>query len=160
MDLVLRTKPDQCTLVPDPPGILTSNTGWNTSENLSFLIDIVQELKEAGIRVSLFLNADMSMVESVGLTGTDRIELYTGEFAKSYINDKEEAIRSHIEVSKSVNKLGIGVNAGHDLNLVNLKFYKENMPYLKEVSIGHALIADSLKYGLKNTIQLYLNALS
>lgn len=159
MDLVTEVKPDQCTLVPDPPGVLTSNTGWNTLENLEFLKDVVAELKEAGIRVSLFHNADVSMLESTILTKTDRIELYTGTYAKEFLKNPEEAVKSHREVSKLANIAGLGVNAGHDLDLSNVQFYKENVPNLLEVSIGHALIADALYYGLENTILMYLRSL-
>ncbi|GLR19426.1 pyridoxine 5'-phosphate synthase [Portibacter lacus] len=159
MELVIKVKPDQCTLVPDAPGVLTSNTGWDTKTHQIFLTDIVSELQEAGIRVSLFLNADMDMVSSVVATGTDRIELYTGTYATAFLQDKEDAVKAHAEISKTVHQLGIGINAGHDLNLQNLKFYKESLPNLKEVSIGHAFIADSLYYGLKSTIQMYRNNL-
>jgi pyridoxine 5-phosphate synthase len=159
LDLVLSVKPDQCTLVPDPPEVLTSNTGWDTSKNLEFLKDVVAELQDAGIRVSLFHNADPTMLDATFLTKTDRIELYTGEYAKAYVKNAEEAVKKHAETGRIAASAGLGVNAGHDLDLNNLKFYKENVPNLLEVSIGHALIANALYYGLENTISMYLREL-
>lgn len=147
--------PDQCTLVPDPPGVLTSNEGWNTVEHKDFLVDVIARLQEKNIRVSLFLDPDVGMVDNAKLTGTDRIEFYTGSFAKNYIKDSKAAIADHITAAKQANQLGLGINAGHDLNLNNLKFYASEIPRLLEVSIGHALISDALYYGIKNTIQLY-----
>lgn len=160
IDLVCENAPDQVTLVPDPPGVLTSDTGWDTQKNQSFLKEVVQEFQNKGIRVSLFLNAEPEMVESAAETGADRIELYTGTFAKKYIQNKEEAVKSHSLTATIANKLGLGINAGHDLNLNNLSYYKKNVPNLMEVSIGHALISDALYYGLKNTIHMYLNCLA
>lgn len=160
LDLVLATKPDQCTLVPDPPGVLTSNTGWDTRNNVDFLADVVAELHESGVRVSLFLNADITMVEAAKASGADRIELYTGDYAKGFDVHKDESILAHSQTAKAATSVGLGINAGHDLNLRNLKFYKENIATLQEVSIGHALVADALKYGLKNTIQMYLKQLT
>ncbi len=160
LDLVVKNKPDQCTLVPDPPEVLTSNTGWDTITHLSFLQDTVEELHEAGIRVSIFLNADPKMIDSAKLSGADRIELYTGDYAKTFVEDKHKAIEDHVQTSKEANAAGLGLNAGHDLNLDNLSFYKDRVLALKEVSIGHALIADALYYGLKNTIHMYLKQLS
>lgn len=159
IDLVVKNNPDQVTLVPDPPDALTSNTGWNTKQNLHFLKDIVAEFHATGIRVSLFLNAEPEMLESAKRTGAERIELYTGTFAKEYLKNKLDAVQSHYETSKLANSMNIGLNAGHDLNLQNLAFYKKNVVALKEVSIGHALIVDSMIYGLKNTIQMYLKQL-
>ncbi|WP_235296890.1 pyridoxine 5'-phosphate synthase [Portibacter marinus] len=160
MDLVTSVRPDQCTLVPDPPGVLTSNTGWDTKEHLTFLQEIVKTLQSYDIRVSLFLNADVSMVESTIETGADRIELYTGKYAQQFEQDKNKAIKAHAETAKLAIQGGLGVNAGHDLNLSNLSFYKNGIAQLKEVSIGHALIADALYYGIKNTIHMYLRELS
>lgn len=160
MDMVLSVAPDQCTLVPDPPGVLTSNTGWDTQEHLSFLQDVVADLKAAGIRVSLFLNAEVDMVESAAKTGADRIELYTGKYAHDFLLDKEAAVKDHVVTAKAAQKSGLEVNAGHDLNLKNLSYYKNMVPALREVSIGHALIADALYYGLENTIHMYLRELS
>ena len=159
LDLVISNKPDQCTLVPDPPNVLTSNTGWNTIENQSFLKEVIGELKSNGIRVSLFLNADLDMVEPAKKTGADRIELYTGDYAKGFEENNKLAIERHIEASKIASQVGIDVNAGHDLNLENLDFYKKGVNNLQEVSIGHALVADCLYYGLKNTIHMYLKQL-
>jgi pyridoxine 5-phosphate synthase len=159
MDLVCRNKPHQCTLVPDPPGVLTSDSGWDTIEHKNFLTEIVKRLQDHGIRVSLFLNADPNQVQGAKEVGTDRIEFYTGEYAKQFFTDKEKAVESHVKSSALAYKIGLGVNAGHDLNLDNLSFYKNSMPYLDEVSIGHALISDALYIGLKNSIQLYLSKL-
>lgn len=155
LSLVEENCPHQCTLVPDPPGVLTSNEGWNTKENKDFLVDVIARLQEKNIRVSLFLDPKLDMVEHAKLTGTDRIEFYTGKFAKNYIQDSNAAIADHVSAAKLANQLNLGINAGHDLNLNNLKFYASEIPKLLEVSIGHALISDSLYYGIKNTIQLY-----
>ena len=155
LDLVEKTQPHQCTLVPDPPGVLTSNEGWNTKEHTQYLAEICQRLQGIGVRVSLFLNPDTEMVKYAKDTGANRIEFYTGQFARNYIKDSQEAIKDHIEAAKVANDLSLGVNAGHDLNLNNLKFYASLMPGLLEVSIGHALISDTLYYGIKNTIQMY-----
>lgn len=160
LSLVEKTIPHQCTLVPDPPGVLTSNEGWNTKENAAFLKEIVSRLQSKGIRVSLFLNPDVDMVNYAKDTGTDRIEFYTGTFARQYIQDSTAAITPHIEAAKKANEIGLGINAGHDLNLNNLKFYASSISGLAEVSIGHALISDALYYGIKNTIQLYKRLLT
>jgi len=159
MRLVLENHPDQCTLVPDPPGVLTSNTGWNTKLEARFLQNIVRQLKSEGIRVSLFLNPDPDMVESAAETGTDRIELYTGSFAHDFYLDPVGAIQYHIETAAMADQYKLGVNAGHDLNLDNLKFYKNGISNLLEVSIGHAIICDALYYGLENIIPMYLKQL-
>lgn len=159
MRLVLDNHPDQCTLVPDPPGVLTSNTGWNTKLEARFLQNIVRQLKSEGIRVSLFLNPDPDMVESAAETGTDRIELYTGSFAHDFYLDPVGAIQYHIETATLAYQYKLGVNAGHDLNLDNLKFYKNGISNLLEVSIGHAIICDALYYGLENVIPMYLKQL-
>jgi pyridoxine 5-phosphate synthase len=159
MTLVMQTRPDQVTLVPDPPGALTSNTGWDTKTNLSFLQDIVGKLKEKNIRTSIFLNSEPALIDSAKATGTDRIELYTEPYAAGYANNREEAIKPFIETGIAAEEAGLGLNAGHDLNLKNLRYFKENVPALLEVSIGHALISDALYYGLQNTIQMYLREL-
>lgn len=155
LKLVMDTCPDQCTLVPDPPGVLTSNEGWNTIKNKDFLVDVINMLHSKNIRVSLFLDPKEELVEAAKITGTDRIEFYTGTFAHEYIKDSEHAIQDHKIAAKKANELGLGINAGHDLNLNNLKFYASQIPNLLEVSIGHALISDALYYGIQNTIQLY-----
>jgi pyridoxine 5-phosphate synthase len=156
----LENKPHQATLVPDPPGVLTSDTGWDTIGQATFLKEVVGELQAAGIRVSLFVNAEEKFVEGAKVVGADRIEFYTGDFAKQYEQDREKAVEAHRRCALLANKIGIGINAGHDLNLDNLAFYQEQVPELLEVSIGHALIADALYLGLKNTIQRYLYCLS
>jgi pyridoxine 5-phosphate synthase len=155
----MKVKPDQVTLVPDPPGVLTSNTGWDTRTHLSFLQEVVSQLKSADIRVSIFLNPDPSLIESAAKSGTDRIELYTEPYAANYHVNKEEAIKPYIETAKAAMNAGLGINAGHDLSLENLKYFKDHLPKLDEASIGHALICDALYFGLENTIQLYLRQL-
>ena len=159
MELVLKHRPHQCTLVPDKPGALTSDCGWDTQEHAGFLTDVVGRLQEAGIRASIFVNADEKMVEGAKKVGADRLEFYTGDYARAYTQDPEQAIQAHRLAAQVAAEVGIGVNAGHDLNLENLAFYKSQIPNLLEVSIGHALIADALYYGLKNTIQMYLHRL-
>ena len=159
MDLVLKVKPNQATLVPDPPGVLTSNAGWNTIEHESFLKEIISELKKNKIRTSIFIETDLKQIQNAAKTGTDRIELYTDSYAKNFPNNKEEAIKPFIECAKLASKLGIGINAGHDLSLENLNYFYKNISNLLEVSIGHALISDALYYGLENTVQLYLRQL-
>ena len=159
LDLVLKNKPHQCTLVPDPPGVLTSDTGWDTLEQATFLKEVVSELQEAGIRVSLFLDPIEAMMEGAKKTGTDRIEFYTGSFAKEFKSDKEASIKSYKRVAQLAYQLDIGINAGHDLNLENLNYFVNEVPNVLEVSIGHALISDALYYGLHNTIQMYLRQL-
>lgn len=159
LQLVRDTKPAQATLVPDPPNAITSNTGWNTKENLHFLKDIVAELKSYGSRVSIFLNPDSEMVEYAKLTGTDRIELYTEPYATHFRTDKLNAIKPYITAAKKAEALGLGINAGHDLDLHNLNFLVTNIPSIAEVSIGHALVCDALYFGLENTIQMYLRQL-
>ena len=159
MDLVLKVKPNQATLVPDPPGVLTSNAGWNTIKNESFLKEIISELKKNKIRSSIFIETNLKHIENAVKTGTDRIELYTESYAKSFLQDKEKAIKPFVESAKLANKLELGINAGHDLNLENLNYFYKNIPNLLEVSIGHGLISDALYYGLENTVQLYLRQL-
>jgi len=155
LQLVLEVKPDQCTLVPDPPGALTSDNGWDTIAQKEFLIATISKLKEAGIRVSLFINPDMDMIFHAKACGTDRIELYTGPYAHQYLSDKVSAILPHKKASAYAAELGLGLNAGHDLNLDNLAYFKQHTTNLLEVSIGHALVRDCLYYGLENTIPMY-----
>jgi len=156
IDLVLETKPDQVTLVPDALGQLTSDHGWNTIEYKDYLFETIAIFKNAGIRVSIFVDPDVAMVEGAALTGTDRIELYTEGFATLFAaGKKQEAIEPYILAAQKAKELGLGINAGHDLDLQNLQFFKQNIPWLDEVSIGHALICDAIYLGLENTIQLY-----
>lgn len=155
LETVLRIKPHQCTLVPDTPDALTSDNGWNTIKHQKDLSDVISKLKDAGIRVSIFLNPDIDMVYAAKETGTDRIELYTGPFAWNYSKNREDAISKYISAAKIAHEIGLGINAGHDLNLDNLKFFITNIPYTDEVSIGHALVSDALYFGLHNTIQMY-----
>ena len=161
MDLVLKNKPHQCTLVPDKPTALTSTEGWNTVANADFLTEIITKLHASNIRVSLFVNAEEAMVKGAKDVGADRIEFYTGNFAKAFHTDNLETVMGkHAACSQLAHDLGLEVNAGHDLNLDNLKYYKTNMPYLAEVSIGHALISDALYFGLETTILKYLHCLN
>ena len=155
MQLIRQVKPAQATLVPDPPDAITSNTGWDTITFQSQLKDIVTELKEMGTRVSIFINPEAKYFEPAKLTGTDRVELYTEPYAAHYHQDREKAVLPYVEVSQLARELGLGLNAGHDLDLHNLAFLKQCIPFLEEVSIGHALICDALYYGLENTIQMY-----
>lgn len=159
LKLVLENRPHQATLVPDAPGALTSDHGWDTMAHASFLKEVVTELKAAGIRVSLFVDAEERWVEGAKAVGADRVEFYTGGFANDFHKKKEKSIEPHRQSAILASEIGIGINAGHDLNLENLRFYKENVPGLLEVSIGHALISDALYFGLGNTIQMYLRQL-
>jgi pyridoxine 5-phosphate synthase len=159
IDLVISVKPAQVTLVPDPPGVLTSNAGWDTIRHADFLKEVVARFHECGIRTSIFVEPDPEMVRQAAHCGTDRIELYTESYAKYFNSGREEAINPFIQAAHAANESGLGINAGHDLNLENLKYFSENIPGLLEVSIGHALICDALYYGLENTIQLYLRQL-
>jgi pyridoxine 5-phosphate synthase len=160
MDLVIKNKPDQCTLVPDLPGALTSDNGWDTVTHLSFLRDTVARLQDSGIRVSLFIDPIDDRLHAAKETGTDRIEFYTGPYAHQYSKDPSDAIAPFARAAQVCNRIGLGINAGHDLNLDNLRFFKSHIPQLLEVSIGHALVCDALYFGIKNTIQMYLNELS
>jgi pyridoxine 5-phosphate synthase len=161
VDLVLETKPDQVTLVPDALGQLTSDHGWDTIKNRVYLQDIIAVFKNAGIRVSIFVDPVVEMVEGAAATGTDRIELYTESYARQYASgQKELAIQPYIVAAKKAKELGLGLNAGHDLDLHNLKYFKENIPWLDEVSIGHALVCDAIYLGLENSVQLYKRQLS
>lgn len=157
--LVMDNKPDQVTLVPDAPDVLTSDTGWDTVKNEEHLKRIIGDFQDADIRVSLFLNPEKAMLEGAKKCGTDRIELYTGHFANLYEKDPEKSVADHRMISELAKEMEIGLNAGHDLNLDNLNYYKSEVVDLLEVSIGHALISDSLYYGMHNTIQMYLRAL-
>jgi pyridoxine 5-phosphate synthase len=159
VDLVLEVKPDQVTLVPDVSGQLTSDHGWNTLTNKSYLQDTIALFKAQGIRTAIFVDADLKMIEGAKETGTDRIELYTEEYARLFLTQKEKAIQAFVEASLLASELGIGLNAGHDLNLENLQYFKQQISNLLEVSIGHALISDALYLGLENTVQLYLRQL-
>ncbi len=160
IELVMRVKPAQVTLVPDAPDALTSNAGWNTKENQKFLRELVASFQKEGIRTSIFVDADVEMVRYAGSTGTDRIELYTESYARLYPENKEQAIEPFILAAEEAQYQQLGLNAGHDLSLVNLSYFDENIPNLMEVSIGHALICDALYYGLENTIRMYLNQLN
>lgn len=155
INLVLETNPTQVTLVPDPPGVLTSDSGWDTIEHYEFLKPIISRFQEAGIRVSLFMDTDISMLSKAKELQTDRIEFYTGEFAKQYPLDKAYSIKHLKSAYEHCQMIGLDVNAGHDLSLDNLAFFKENLPMTKEVSIGHALISDCLYFGLQNAIHMY-----
>jgi pyridoxine 5-phosphate synthase len=160
VDLVLANRPAQVTLVPDGHNQLTSNHGWNTIEHKDYLSDMIQTFQLAGIRVSIFVDPVVEMIEGAKATGTNRIELYTESFASEYAKgNKEKAIAPYIAAAKKANELGLGINAGHDLDLNNLKFFAENIPGLLEVSIGHALICDAIYLGLENTVQLYKRCL-
>lgn len=159
MDMVIKVKPTQVTLVPDSPDVLTSCAGWDVISNTEFLTGILTRLRMAGIRSSIFVNADPEQVRAAAKIGTDRVELYTKPYADNYVFDREEAIRPFVEAAREAIKCGIGLNAGHDLNLQNLKFFQRNMPRLDEVSIGHAIISDALYMGIQNTIQAYLDCL-
>ncbi len=159
ISLVHEIKPDQVTLVPDSPDQLTSDHGWNTIKYKDYLKQIINRFKEKNIRTSLFVDPDPIMVEGAKEISADRIELYTESYAYDFYKDREAAIRTFILAAKVANDVGLGINAGHDLNLENLKYFAENIPGLLEVSIGHALICDALYYGLENTIQMYLREL-
>ena len=181
VDLVLETRPQQVTLVPDAEGQLTSDHGWDTIKNKDYLHEMISLFKAAGIRVSIFVDPDVKMVEGAAATGTDRIELYTEAYAKQYsqgalgagnssqftvhssqftVHSLQSAVAPYVEAAKRAKELGLGINAGHDLDLHNLKFFKQNISWLEEVSIGHALVCDAIYLGLENTIQLYKRQLS
>lgn len=155
IDLITTIRPTQVTLVPDAPDALTSNAGWDTEENQQLLSDIIEQFKSVGVRTSIFVDADLKMIEYAAKTGADRIELYTEPYAAGYAKNKEEAVKPFVEAAKLAKKLGLGVNAGHDLSLENLHFFYKNIPWLDEVSIGHALISDALYLGLEKTIAAY-----
>lgn len=153
--MVINIKPEQVTLVPDGPDVITSCTGWDTIKFQGYLKEIISKFKDAGIRTSIFVDPKIEMVKGAKLCGTDRIELYTGAYAKGFLKNKEKALGPYIMAAKKANKLGLGINAGHDLSLENLEFFAKEIPNLAEVSIGHALISDAIYLGLENTIQMY-----
>jgi pyridoxine 5-phosphate synthase len=157
--MVLEIKPTQVTLVPDSVDQLTSNAGWDTITHQSYLKDVIAEFKEAGIRTSIFIDTDLKLIEAAAKTGTDRVELYTEEFATQYEKGNKEAVKVYAEAAVLANEVGLGVNAGHDLSLDNIQFFKQNIPHLAEVSIGHALISESLYLGLENVVNMYLHRL-
>ncbi|WP_276498791.1 pyridoxine 5'-phosphate synthase [Pontibacter litorisediminis] len=159
LKLVKEVRPAQATLVPDAPDAITSNAGWDTIRHKDFLTDVILDLKEHGIRTSIFVNPDEGMIEGAALVDTDRVELYTETYAVGYHQDREKAIAPFLKAAQKAQEFGLGLNAGHDLDLDNLKYLKETLPGLLEVSIGHALICDALYFGLENTIQLYLRQL-
>ena len=153
--MVIAVKPEQVTLVPDGPNVITSCAGWDTIKFQDYLKEIISEFKEHGIRTSIFVDPKLEMIEGAKLCSTDRIELYTEDYATNYTKDKEKAIAPYIQCAKNANELGIGINAGHDLTLENLQYFAKHIPNLAEVSIGHALISDAIYLGLENTIQMY-----
>jgi pyridoxine 5-phosphate synthase len=155
MRLIAEIKPEQATLVPDPPHVLTSNAGWDTKKHLESLKEIIAEIKSHGVRTSIFVDTNYVNIEYASLTGVDRIEFYTGPFAEDFPNNPKEAVEAYINAAYLATDFGLGINAGHDLSLENLKFFKQHIPQLLEVSIGHALISDALYLGLENTIQQY-----
>lgn len=159
MELIKTYRPAQATLVPDPPHVLTSNAGWDTETHLESLTAIISELKSIGVRTSIFVDTQLRNIEYAAKTGVDRIELYTGPYAEEFKTNKEHAIAPFVAAANLAHELGMGINAGHDLNQENLRFFKENIPHLAEVSIGHALISDALYLGLENTIQRYTHLL-
>lgn len=159
MDLVLETKPTQVTLVPDAVDAITSNSGWDTITHQSFLKEVIAEFQQNGIRTSIFIDTDVKLIEAAAKTGTDRIELYTEEFASQFDKGNKDAVKPYTEAAVLAHELGLGINAGHDLSLENIQFFKQNIPNLAEVSIGHALIAESLYLGLENVVNMYLHRL-
>jgi pyridoxine 5-phosphate synthase len=159
MKMMEQIRPDQVTLVPDPPGVLTSNAGWDTRKHASFLREILDQLKSLGLRTSLFCEPDFDRIEGAKVIGADRIELYTGPYAEYYSLGKENAVKPYVQAAQYAMDCGLGVNAGHDLSLDNLAYFKQSLPQLDEVSIGHALISDALYLGLENTIQRYTHLL-
>ncbi|KIC93397.1 pyridoxine 5'-phosphate synthase [Flavihumibacter solisilvae] len=160
VDLVLEVKPHQVTLVPDAEGQITSDHGWDTIRNKDYLVEMIAVFKKAGIRTSIFVDPDLSMVEGAAETGTDRIELYTEGYARRYTSGREEAIASYVQAAQRAHELGLGLNAGHDLDLENLRYFAQQIPFIDEVSIGHALVCDALYLGYENTIQLYKRQLA
>lgn len=160
VDLVMRVHPHQVTLVPDPPEALTSNTGWDTKTHKSLLRQLVADFASEGIRTSIFVDANAELVEHAADTGTHRVELYTEPYAAGYAHNREQAVAPFVEAARAAQRMGLGLNAGHDLNLQNLRYFAQQIPNLAEVSIGHALICDALYYGLENTIQMYRQQLA
>lgn len=159
MKIIREVRPAQATLVPDGPDVITSNAGWDTVKHQAFLKDIVAELKSYGARVSIFVNPSPSLTEGAATVGADRIEMYTEPYAQHYLSDPEKAVAPYMQCAKVAHACGLGINAGHDLDLNNLRFLKQSIPHLDEVSIGHALVCDALYFGLENTIQMYLHQL-
>lgn len=159
MDLVLEVKPTQVTLVPDSEDVLTSNAGWDTIAHQSYLQEVIAEFKNTGIRTSIFIDTDAKLIEAAAKTGTDRIELYTEHFASAFEKGNKDAVNSYTQAAILAHELGLEINAGHDLNLENIQFFAESIPNLAEVSIGHALISESLYLGLENVVNMYLNRL-
>lgn len=159
MDLVLQIKPTQVTLVPDADDAITSNAGWDTITHHSFLKEVIQEFQQNGIRTSIFIDTDLKLMEAAAKIGTDRIELYTEHFASEFEKGNKNAVKPYTEAAILAHQLGLGINAGHDLSLTNIEFFKQNIPNLAEVSIGHALISESLYLGLENVVNMYLNKL-
>lgn len=159
MDLVLQVKPTQVTLVPDAEDAITSNAGWDTVKHKEFLIDVIKEFHANGIRTSIFVDPQLKQIEGAKATGTDRIELYTESYAVDYARGNREGVAPFSEAAQLANQLGLGVNAGHDLSLENIKFFKDHVPHLLEVSIGHALVSESLYLGVENVVQMYLQRL-
>lgn len=155
IDLVLEVRPAQVTLVPDPPGVLTSDAGWDAKGRKAELRAVIQRFKQAGIRTSIFMETDLEQIAHAAETGTDRIELYTGPYAEGYHADREAAVAPFVRAAEKATEVGLGLNAGHDLDLHNLAWFKAQVPGLLEVSIGHALVCDALTYGMENTVQLY-----
>ena len=160
MDLVLKIKPEQVTLVPDQPGDLTSSAGWDVVPNMELLTNVVERLQEAGIRASIFVGTDPDNIRAAARTGTDRVELFTKPYADLYPTDPEAAVAPYVEASRTAHSVGLGVNAGHDLNLQNLEYFHKQVPYLNEVSIGHSLIADALYLGIREAIRRYKECLA
>ncbi len=160
IDLVCKIKPDQVTLVPDSVDAITSNSGWDTLKNKSFLKEVVSEFKNNGIRTSIFIDTDLKLIEGAKNTGADRIELYTESFAVNYVKGNKNEINKYINASILANDLGMGVNAGHDLSLENINFFVDKIPYLDEVSIGHAIICESLYLGIENVVNMYLQKIN
>jgi len=156
LELIRTAKPTQATLVPDQPDAITSNAGWDTLSQQAFLKEVVEEIQKSGVRVSVFVDANTRMIEGVKKIGADRIELYTEPYAAGYHINREKVVKPYIIAANLAHELGLGINAGHDLDLKNLSYLKQSIPYLDEVSIGHALVCDALYFGLENTIQLYL----
>lgn len=159
MRLLEETRPEQATLVPDPPHVLTSNAGWDTVKHQDLLKDICQQIKSLGIRTSIFVDTEINNIEGAATCGVDRIELYTGPYAEDYAQNKVKAIAPYKKAAELAKELGLGINAGHDLSLENLNYFKTNIPFLDEVSIGHALICDALYFGLENIVGMYLREL-
>lgn len=159
MKIIEDVRPTQATLVPDPPDVLTSNAGWDTVKNEEQLSEIINQLKSWGVRTSIFIEPENQMMDGAKKCGTDRVELYTEMYASAYHNDRERAVHDYVESARHARDIGLGINAGHDLDLKNLRYFKEQIPFVEEVSIGHALVCDALYFGLENTIQMYLREL-